>query len=154
MELVMDAIRAIRNVRSEKQVPPGRKIVALVQGELDVRELFAKYSSYLKELAGLEELKLQERASAPDGAITAAVARDYTIYLPLAGLVDLRQERERLDKEMAGAKQQLERVRGKLGNPGFVGKAPAAVVERERTREKELEALIVQLEARLEELEV
>lgn len=153
MATIMDAIRAIRNVRSEKQVAPGRKIVAIVQGQPDILSLFQEYSDYLSELAGLSQLKLTEPGAAPEKALTAAVARDYTVYLPLSGLVDLEQEREKLQKELAETRQFLERVRGKLANQGFVEKAPEAVVQREKDRAEELEALIVQLQERLGQLE-
>ena len=72
-----------------------------------------------------------------------------TVYLPLAGLVDLAAERGRLQKEIEGLEGQLRKIEGLLNNPGFVNKAAANVVERERTRQRELQEKHAQLAQRL-----
>ena len=148
----MDSIRSIRNVRSEKQVPPGKKVPAIIQAEQQLQDLFGDWGQYITELASLSELELTVPGAAPEKA-EAIVATGYTIYLPLAGLVDLEQEIAKLEKELAGAREQLGRVENKLANADFVQKAPAHVVEREQKRKQELEALIANLEKRLHELE-
>ncbi len=150
--ILMDSIRSIRNVRSEKQVPPGKKVPAIIQAEQQLQDLFGDWGQYITELASLSELELTVPGAAPEKA-EAIVATGYTIYLPLAGLVDLEQEIAKLEKELAGAREQLGRVENKLANADFVQKAPAHVVEREQKRKQELEALIANLEKRLHELE-
>ncbi|MGE5507357.1 MAG: hypothetical protein ACM3RP_02550, partial [Chitinophagales bacterium] len=124
----------IRNLRAEYQVPQGKGVPALVRAGAAVRELFEKSRPFLLPLANLTELTLlAEDAAAPEQAVTA-VAGGAELFLPLAGLVDVERERDRLGKELAAAVAEVERLTAKLGNPGFTGKAPAEVIEKERAK--------------------
>ena len=93
-------------------------------------------------------LEIAHEWPAPDKAVTLAVG-GVTVYLPLAGLVDLAAERGRLQKEIEGVDGQLRKIEGLLNNPGFVNKAAANVVERERMRQRELQEKHGQLTQRL-----
>ena len=95
-----------------------------------------------------KELLISETAEAPENTLTITLG-DVTCYLPLAGLVDLEQERERLNKELANLSQEIERVSKLLSSP-FAEKAPAPVVQKERDKLARLEAIREEIEQRLD----
>jgi valyl-tRNA synthetase len=150
MELVMDVVRAIRNARAEYDVEPGRYIVASIAAG-DKYDLFQSQQDILTELAHLdaEELRLAHTLfDKPEQALTLVVG-GVEIYLPLAGMVDLAAERERLQKELAHVEQGVARSEKLLNNEGFTGKAPAEVVQKERDRLAGLQAQAAKLRERL-----
>ena len=157
MELLMHCITEIRTLRSEKQVPPGRRITAIVQ--LDTAEnplwqrLFTENADYLKSLAGLETLQIEAPGTKPDKSLSAVTPEGIQVFLPLADLVDMEAEIARTQKDLEKAKQELQRAHSKLSNPGFVNKAPAAVVEKEREKAAMLETSVAKLTQLLQELE-
>ncbi len=157
MELLMHCITEIRTLRSEKQVPPGRRITAIVQ--LDAAEnplwqrLFTENADYLKSLAGLETLQIEAPGTKPDKSLSAVTPEGIQVFLPLADLVDMEAEIARTQKDLEKAKQELQRAHSKLSNPGFVNKAPAAVVEKEREKAAMLETSVAKLTQLLQELE-
>ena len=125
----MNVITEIRTIRSEKQVSPGRKIIAILQAEAEAGQILKENSEYLKVLAGLESLEISLPGIKPERAV-GAIANGVQIYLPLEGLVDIEEEIKRLEKELNKAEEELARAEQKLANPGFVNKAPTAVVEK------------------------
>jgi valyl-tRNA synthetase len=137
--LLMELIRGIRNARAESGVEPGRRITALMAagkqaGMLaEQRELLA----WLARLDG-ETLAIERSLPAPEGAVTVALG-EVSCYLPLAGMVDLAEERGRLRRELAELDAQIERSAGLLAGP-FAARAPEAIVARERARLGELRA--------------
>jgi valyl-tRNA synthetase len=149
---IQEIVRAIRNARSEYDVPPGRRIAA----EISAGEQLTMVKNnlpMLARLAGLDPSAVTAAVDlpAPAKAVTLA-AGGVTTYLPLAGLVDLAAERTRLQKEIDNIDKQLQRIDGLLGNPGFVNKAPADVIERERGKQGELQGKRTQLVDRLADL--
>ncbi|NMC53609.1 MAG: valine--tRNA ligase [Chloroflexi bacterium] len=133
-ELVMDVIRAIRNLRAEKKVTPGKRIPATICAGERLAALEAQRGSiaYLAYLDA-EHLTLTGAvAEAPQGQ-AALVVSGVEIYLPLAELVNVEEERARLSKELEEAQSQVARLEQLLGSP-FAQKAPAAVVEKEREK--------------------
>ena len=149
---VQEIVRGIRNARSEYGVEPSRRIVA----QFSVGEFADLVREAMPVIASLARLAPAQATvapvlDAPDKAATLA-AGGVTVYLPLAGMVDLDAERKRMEKELANIDRQLQRISGMLSNPGFTGKAPAAVVERERTKQAELETRRSQLAERLADL--
>ncbi len=148
-ERIQEVVRAIRNVRSEYAVEPGRRIAA----SFSAGEHFNLIEGELPLLASLTRLDLTQVTIAPDlgppdKSVTLATA-GITIYLPLAGLVDLEAERIRLQKEIDNIVKQLNRIEGLLGNPGFVAKAPPEVIDREQAKQEELRTRHQQLLERL-----
>lgn len=133
MELLMDVVTEIRTIRSEKQVAPGRKITAILQADSETQVILKQNGDYLKTLSGLENLEIVEPGAKFEQSISA-VTNGVEIHLPLADLVDLAEEVNRIEKELATAHQELERAQKKLNNPGFVNQAPPAVVEKEREK--------------------
>lgn len=137
MGLIMEMIRAIRNIRGEVNITPGKKIEVIIQASPEDKEIISKGQGYLVNLAGISQLTvgaLQEQK--PDKAMTARIEK-IELYLPLAGLLDLDKERERLEKELALAQKEVERVDNKLNNSGFTGKAPAEVIAKEKQKREE-----------------
>jgi len=150
---LMELIRAIRNARSENDVEPGRKIAAIVCGGEQVAFLQGQAAT-LSLLARIDPRKLTlqaEVATPPDKALTLVVA-GYTCYLPLADLVDLDKERQRLQKEIDQVTAEIGRAKKLLANKGFVAKAPKAVVAKERQKLESSQARRQQLVERLAEL--
>lgn len=138
MEMIMDAIRAIRNRRAEMNVPPSKK--SLVQIETAKVDVFNRGVPFFKRLAYAANVEIGEALS-PDEKSVTAVTNDAKIFIPLGDLVDLDAEKKRLEKEMAAVSEKLERLEKKLANAGFVQKAPEKVVEQtkkeaETAREK------------------
>jgi valyl-tRNA synthetase len=149
---VQEIVRAVRNVRSEYSVEPGRRIAA----ELSAGEhagTLADAQPLLVSLARLDagHMTIAADVPAPDKAVTLATG-GVTVYLPLAGLVDLDAERLRLHKEIENLDRQIARSEGLLNNAGFVAKAPPEVIERERAKLGELQGRHGQLAERLASL--
>lgn len=135
MGLIMEIIRAIRNLRSELNVPPGKKAECIL---VIKDEHISKYLSYnqkdLANLAGLSAITfLTDLPQDLKQAVTAVVSGGL-IYLPLQGLIDISKELERLSKEVENLNQEIARLEGKLNNPGFVSKAPQEVVLKEKEK--------------------
>ena len=132
--LLQDIIRAIRNARAEKNVKPGQKIPAILVAS-DFTPTLDRESDSLAALARLDPVQLsihQELADKPENSVVLVVGA-VEIYLPLAGMVDLVEERTRLSKELAETKFQIERLEKLLDSP-FAQKAPEQVVQNERDK--------------------
>ncbi len=132
--LLQSIITSIRNLRTEKKIPPGRKIPAILVGG-ERLALIQDQASVIAHLAQLDPAQFQlvdQMEEKPQNTISA-VAQGIEIYLPLAGLIDIAAERTRLEKELAESRSQVERLE-KLLNSDFAQKAPAALVEKERQK--------------------
>jgi valyl-tRNA synthetase len=150
MALLMELIRGIRNIRAEYNVPPGRRIAALISAG-DWALTLADQRDLLARLAMLEPTQLEIAAAIaepPQQAATVTVG-SITAYLPLAGLVDLDAERQRLQKELENLKAQLERSEQLLANENFTARAKPDVVQRERDKLDGLRAEHNEVEKRL-----
>jgi valyl-tRNA synthetase len=138
MALLIEIVRAIRNVRAEYDVPSAKRIAAeLVAG--DRLPLLERQRTLLTEQARLEPAGLRlerELAQKPAHALTLVIG-GVEVYIPLAGMLDLAAERLRLEAEIGHLEAEIARVDKLLANPGFTGKAPAEVVERERNKRVE-----------------
>jgi valyl-tRNA synthetase len=133
-ELIQEIVRSIRNLRAEKSVAPSNHIAATFAGGGHT-SLLQEQAKILVQLAGLNNDQVMFKASVkekPEGA-AALVIGPVEIYLPLAGMVDLEQERARLEKELAEAQSHITRLEKLLGGD-FARKAPEAVVEKEREK--------------------
>ncbi|MCS6845211.1 MAG: valine--tRNA ligase [Caldilineales bacterium] len=146
---VQEIVRAVRNARAEYNVPPGRRIGALISAG-DHLALVQQELPVIAALAGLDpaQVTLGESLPAPAQSI-ALVAGGVTVSLPLADLVDLEAELARLRKELANAEKMAAGAAARLANPGFVNSAPPAVVEGARKQLAEWEAKKAQLQERL-----
>ena len=150
MEIVMETIKAIRNMRAEVNVAPGRKSEAILQlASAELVQLFELNASYVKTLAAVEPLNVSlTTPEKPENAM-AAVVSGVEIYMPLKGLIDVDKETARLNKELLTLDKELARVSGKLSNEGFVAKAPPDVIEKEKAKQQEFEEKVKAINERL-----
>lgn len=116
-----------------------------------VLAVLEKNRGYIERFCNPEELVIAVEVEAPDKAMTAVVT-GAEIILPLAGLINLDEERARLEKEVERLNKEVERVQKKLGNEGFVKKAPAKVIEEERAKEQDYIEKRAAVQVRLNEL--
>ena len=153
MELIMDAIRAIRGRRSEMNVPPSKKAhltVATMEAET-----FTLGVPFLKKLAYASEVEIVPFSSAKADTDAAQagqvsiVTHAAQMSIPLGELVDLAKEKARIEKELKKQSAELEKLNAKLNNPGFVNKAPEHVVAAEKERAVQLAELVAKLKAQL-----
>lgn len=150
MELIMDAIRAIRARRAEMNVPPSKK-AQLTVSTLE-QAVFHQGIPFLKRLAYASDVTVVGVADAGSSdemraqGMVEIMTHAARLFLPLAELVDLEKEKARIQKEVDKNRKELDKLETKLNNPGFVNKAPAQVVEAERERAAKLKALLVKLE--------
>ena len=155
MELLTDLIRQIRNARAEFDVTPGKPVPAIIAGAGKLGMLEAQ-RGLLTFLAKVDDERLtltRTLDEKPRQAVALVAAEGVEAYLPLAGLVDLEQEIERLQKAIAETQQEIQRAEGMLANEGFTSKAPVHVVQRQRDRLAEQQERRERLEARLRALE-
>lgn len=149
ISVVMDAIRGVRNVRSERNVPPSKPVGMLIRSQdAATLKLLESVRPYLMRFCNLNSLTIGDDVSVPENAVTVIVS-GAELFLPLADLVDLAAERERLQRERQRLEDEVTRVRHKLSNAQFVNKAPAAVVEAERAKEEDYLAKLRAVEERL-----
>ena len=132
MELIKTALKAVRNQRSEMNIPPSKRAkVMIVTTKKDV---FAQGTAFFEKLAGASEVVLADNtADVPKNAVSCVVEAAQ-IFMPLDDLVDREKELARLNKEKENLENEIKRVEGKLSNAGFVSKAPEKVVEEERRK--------------------
>ncbi len=150
-ERLREMIRAIRTVRAEYDVPPARRIPALIAAGAHIAS-FTAQREVLVALARLDNslLALDARLAAPENAVTL-VQGEIVCYLPLAALVNVQAEQERLSKEVADIERQIARLSEMLAGP-FADRAPAAVVQKERDKLGELQASHKEISLRLQRL--
>jgi len=137
MQMVMDLILAIRNIRGEMNIAPSLQITVIVKVEnKELGEHLEKSGGYAKTLARIKELRIGVNEDKPKNAATAVIT-GAEVYVPLEGLLDLTQERDRLRKEIAKISKDIETFSKKLSNKNFVDKAPKEVVEKDTAKLEE-----------------
>ena len=152
MGAIMESIKAVRNMRAEVNVPPGKKVPAIMLVAADLKDGVEDNANYIHLMGAISELTvLDDSAAKPENAM-AAVVSGIEVYLPLAGLIDVEKENARLAKELAAIDKELARVEGKLGNAGFLAKAPEAVIAKEKAKADELNGKKAAINERLEYL--
>jgi valyl-tRNA synthetase len=148
----METIRAVRNIRSELNVAPSKPVAMFVRvADEDTAALFNQTKHYLTRFCHLQSLTIGQAVDVPKQAMSAVVT-NAEVFLPLADLVDIRVELERLEKEVARLQSEVDRVEKKLGNPQFVQKAPADVVEAERAKAVDYKAKLAAVQERISAL--
>ncbi len=149
MDIIMEAIRAIRNRRAEMNVPPSRKAHVYIATES--KDVFSTAVVFLQRLASAADVEIGDSFEIP-GAVSIVTAHA-KVYIPMGDLVDFEAERKRLTKEKEGAEKKLSGICAKLSNPGFLAKAPEAVVNNQREEEKKLREKIRNIEESLAALQ-
>ena len=144
MESVMGAIRAIRNRRSEMNVPPSKKAALFVLTAKP--KIFIEGEGFIQRLAYADQVSLLEREPADLNGMVTITTADAKLYIPMGQLVEVAKELERISKELEKAKKNLASLEGKLNNVNFISRAPEAVVNAEREKAAKAKDLITQLE--------
>ena len=144
METLMDAVRAIRNRRSEMNVPPSKKAKVLILTEK--KDTFAAGEGFFPKLAYASGIELIDAVPADAAKMASVVTGDAQLYMPMGDLIDFAAERARLEKEKAKVEDDIEFVMKKLNNPKFVDKAPEKVVAVEREKAEKLREHLAKLE--------
>ncbi len=153
VERIKEAVRGIRNVRSEMNVPPSRKASVIVVSEKEeVRGIFEKGRVFFATLAYAGEVTIQAgKAGISEDAVSALIT-DGAVYMPFADLVDMEKELERLRKEEERLTKELARVNGMLGNEKFLSRAPESKIAEEKEKLKKYSQMMEQVKERLASL--
>ena len=147
MELIMKVVGAVRNLRSEMEIPPAKKVeVILYCASPESLNFLQENRAYVENLARTETLAFQSEGPKPKASATSIVG-EVEVFLPLKGLINLDEEERRLQKELIKVLEDLSRAQRKLQNQDFVGRARPEAVEKEREKAKTL----TEKEAKLEE---
>ena len=135
IDVIKEAVRGVRNIRTEMNVPPSRKAnVFVVSDKPAVRSIFEESSNIFEKLAFSDKVTVQaDKEGIADDAVSVVI-HDAVIYIPLAELVDIEKELERLNKEKARLEGEIKRGEGMLANEKFIAKAPVAKVEEEKAK--------------------
>ena len=154
VELIKGAVREIRNVRTQMNVPISKKTKVFVVSEKEeVLDTFEKGRVFFATLAHASDVLVQKDKTGIGEDAVSAVIPDAVIYLPLAELVDIEKEIERLEKEQERLTKELARVNGMLKNEKFMSKAPQQKVEEERAKLEKYTQMMEQVTLQLRQME-
>ena len=153
VEIIKAAVKGIRNVRAEMNVPPSKKaMVYVVSEDQKVCEVFETSKVFFATLGYASEVCIQNDKSGIADDAVSAVIHGATIYMPFAELVDIEKEVERLRKEEKKLEGELKRVNGMLSNEMFVSKAPQAKIDEEKAKLEKYTNMMEQVKERLAQL--
>ena len=154
VEMIKEAVRAIRNVRTGMNVPPSKKAKVFVVSENEnVRNTFENGKVFFATLGSASEVNVQADRSGIDEDAVSAVLPESVIYMPFAELVDIDKEIERLKKEEQRLTKELARVNGMLSNERFMSKAPESKIAEERAKLEKYSQMMDQVKERLAHLQ-
>ncbi|MBD7910142.1 MULTISPECIES: valine--tRNA ligase [Clostridium] len=152
MAYIIEAIKGLRNVRAEMNVPPSRKAKVICYIGEEAKEAFKSGVVYIEKLASASEVEfIDNKNEVPENAVSLVV-KGGELFMPLLDLVDKEKELERLNKEVKKLNGEIERIDKKLGNQGFVAKAPQAVVDGEKAKREKYVEMLEAVEARIKAL--
>ena len=153
VEVIKEAVRSIRNLRSGMNVPPSRKAKVYVVSESEkIRKIFEEGRVFFETLSYSNEMIVQSDKMGIEEDAVSTVIPDATIYIPFAELVDVEKEIERLKREQTKLEKELARVNGMLANPNFVNKAPEAKINEEKEKQEKYNQMMAQVNERLAQL--
>jgi valyl-tRNA synthetase len=151
MQMIMTAIRSLRNIRVEMDVPPSKKARLMINGNKDIEVLFTTHSAYFEALAGIIEIQTTSEDSVEDAAV--AIMDGAKLFMPLEDLIDYQKEYDRIKKEKTKLQGEVKRAMGKLSNEGFTSKAPASLIDSEKAKLVKYQEMLKEIEDRLDNLE-
>ena len=153
VDTIKAAVRAIRNLRTGMNVPPSKKAtVYVVSAKSEIRDIFEASKNFFATLGYASEVFIQDSKNGIDENAVSTLIHDAALYIPLAELVDIDKEIERLEKESGRLTGEIKRASGMLANSKFVDKAPAAKVEEEKAKLAKYTEMKAQVEERLAQL--
>ncbi|HIU75992.1 MAG TPA: valine--tRNA ligase [Candidatus Pelethocola excrementipullorum] len=153
VEMIKEAVRGIRAVRTQMNVPPSKKAsVYVVSEDEQIRETFERGSVFFATLGGATEILIRrDKEGIADDAVSTVIP-NATIYIPFAELVDIEKEIERLKKEVERLSKEIARSNGMLNNEKFISKAPEAKVQEEKDKLANYQQMMAQVKERLSQL--
>jgi valyl-tRNA synthetase len=152
LDWIMGFVLGIRQIRGEMDISPGKPLTVLLQDVAPAdHELFKQHQLYISKLARLENIRILDKAEEAPTSATALLG-GMQILVPMAGLIDVAAERERLQKRRDKAAAELAKIEAKLSNASFVDRAPEAVVAKERDRQEGLQRDLTQFDAQITKL--
>lgn len=152
MDLIIEAIKALRNVRAEMNVPPSRKAKVMAYAAEEAISAFKNGVTYFEKLASASEVEfIKDKNSVPENSVSVVI-RGGELFMPLLDLVDREKELERLNKEKDKLQGEIDRVEKKLSNQSFVSKAPEAVVAEEKAKGEKYRVMLEAVLTRIESL--
>jgi len=152
MERVQEVVYSIRNIRSEMNVPPSKKANVVVKVDnKELSNILEDNRGHIINLGKVENLKIGMRIKKPEHA-ASAVIKDAEIFIPLSGLIDLEQERFRLEKELSKVTAFLDKTNKKLSNDDFLKRAPKNIIEKEKAKREDYQRMVGKLAKNLEEV--
>jgi len=138
MQIIMAAIRAVRNIRAEFNLSHGSPIkVIMVVSDDNIMQLFRGYGVYMKELAKVSDLQMVFQLEDKPRQAVSALLSFAELYVPLEGIIDVEKEIGRLEKDLRNIETDIDRTEGKLNNEKFLAKAPPEVITKEKARKEE-----------------
>ena len=153
LEMAMAAIKAIRTIRLEADAAPSKKLSAIILAEQDSEPALRAGARYIQKLANITDIKfIGDKADLPED-VMAAVIDGAELFIPSDELLDYDLELQRLSKEKEKLQQEVDRVKGKLNNAGFVAKAPAKVIDEEKEKMAKYEDMLAKVTERLAAVE-
>ena len=153
IETIKEAVRGIRNIRTEMNVAPSRKALCYVVSEnADIRNTFEEGKLFFASLAYANEVIVQDNKDGIASDAVSVMIPGATVYIPFAELVDIAQEIERLEKEKKRLESELARVNGMLANEKFISKAPEAKIAEEKEKLAKYTQMMEQVTERLSQL--
>ena len=153
VELIKEAVKSIRNVRTSMNVPPSKKAnVFVVSEDAKVRDIFEASRSFFATLGYADEVFVQSDEIGIESDAVSAVISRANIFIPFAQLVDIEKEIERLNKEKVKLEGELKRVNGMLSNERFISKAPQAKIDEEKAKLEKYTNMMAQVTERLESI--
>lgn len=153
VDTIKDAVRGIRNLRAEMNVPNSKKATVYVVSEKEeVRNIFEDAKVFFATLGFASEVIIQADKTGIAEDAVSTVIHDAVVYMPFAELVDIEKEIERLKKEQKRLEGEIKRCNGMLNNPNFVGKAPASKIEEEKAKLEKYTGMLATVEERLAQL--
>jgi len=152
MRLLVDIIRAVRNIRAEVNTPMSKQVKLFIKAkDENIQSQLEKNRAYVERFCNPSELVISTEVSLDEKAMIAVVT-GAELILPLEGLINIEEEIARLEKEYDKLNKEVERVQKKLNNQGFIAKAPAKVVEEERAKEQDYVEKREAVQSRIAEL--
>jgi valyl-tRNA synthetase len=152
MELIMELITSVRNIRGEMRIAPSQKLNVFISAtDEQNRKMIETDKDYILNLANLESLTVEINMVEPKGVATAVIG-SIKIFVPLSGIVDISGEKARLEKELGKISKDLEQCSKKLANRDFRAKAAPEIIQKEEDKLKELKKKFATLEGALKKL--
>lgn len=154
MQALIDLISRVRNIRSEMNIKPGERVRVLIGApDQRLRDLFSASSEQISRLVRASEVTVDGQTNAPRASAKAVLAGGAEVAIPLEGLIDFEQERQRLTREQEKLRAEATKVQAQLANPNFVERAPAEKVQELRTRIADIAQRTTQLQQTVENLQ-